>query len=59
MTLEKDSNIIRFYINGLLILTYEDDGEAYGPVLGSGCIGFRQMAPLVAEYSNFRVYELY
>jgi hypothetical protein len=58
IALEKDQNAVRFFINGLPILTFEDDGKTYGPVLGKGRIGFRQMAPLEAEYANLRVYEL-
>jgi len=32
--------------------------KTYGPLLEDGKIGFRQMAPLVAEYANLKVYEL-
>jgi hypothetical protein len=39
----------------LEVLRWTDDGEAYGPVLGGGYLGFRQMAPLLAEYANLRV----
>jgi len=46
---------IRFSIDDLLIYDWMDDGVAYGPVLGEGYIGFRQMAPLVAEYANLEV----
>ncbi|RMD75677.1 MAG: DUF1961 family protein [Lentisphaerae bacterium] len=35
-------------------LSWYDDQQV-GPVLGSGKIGFRQMAPLIAEYANLRV----
>jgi hypothetical protein len=42
----------------LEILRWVDDGETYGPLLGGGRIGFRQMAPLEAEYANLRVYAL-
>ena len=34
---------------------WEDDGQTYGPILGEGKIGFRQMTPLIAEYSNLVV----
>ena len=50
------NNVISFYINDLLIFKWEDDGKAYGPWLTDGKIGFRQMAPLVAEYSNLKVF---
>lgn len=39
----------------LEVLRWEDDGKTYGPLLGAGRIGFRQMAPLIAEYANLRV----
>lgn len=39
----------------LEVLRWHDDGQQFGPVLGGGCVGFRQMAPLVAEYANLRV----
>ncbi len=42
---------IRMYINDLLVLNWEDDREFWT----DGKIGFRQMANLVAEYSNLRI----
>lgn len=56
MLLVKRGGSIYFSINELPILEWKDDGEAYGPLLGAGKIGFRQMAPLVAEYANLKVY---
>jgi hypothetical protein len=47
---------IAFAINDLQVLRWADDGETYGPFLGGGKIGFRQMAPLIAEYANLEVY---
>lgn len=55
MRVDKYANIVRFYINDLLIFTFEDDGETYGPVLQGGKIGFRQMSPMIGEYANLRV----
>lgn len=49
---------ILFKINDLSIIQWQDDGKTYGPLLEDGKIGFRQMAPLVAEYANLKVYEL-
>jgi hypothetical protein len=46
---------IRFYINKLEIFRWTDDGHSYGDVLQGGKIGFRQMAPLIAEYANLHV----
>lgn len=40
------------------VLNWRDDGHTYGPVLGGGRIGFRQMAPLIAEYAHLRVVAL-
>lgn len=37
------------------IFSWEDDGSSYGSILGEGKIGFRQMTPLIAEYSNLVV----
>jgi hypothetical protein len=42
----------------ITVLAWEDDGDTYGPILGEGKIGFRQMTPLIAEYSNLVVREL-
>jgi len=46
---------VRFTINNLIILDWSDDGQACGPVLGGGWIGFRQMTPMIGEYANFTV----
>lgn len=46
---------VAFSIDGLPILSWHDDGQTYGPVLAGGRLGFRQMAPLVAEYENLEV----
>lgn len=47
-----------FNINGLNIFLWNDDGKEYGPVLREGKIGFRQMSPLIGEYSNLKIYSL-
>lgn len=47
---------VQFSIDNLRIFTFTDDGETYGPVLGGGRIGFRQMAPLIAEYADLKVH---
>ncbi len=46
---------VDFYIKDVMSFCWHDDGETYGPVLTDGKIGFRQMAPLIAEYSNLTV----
>ncbi len=47
--LTKIGQEITFAINDLEVLRFTDDGQTYGPLLAGGKIGFRQMAPLVAE----------
>lgn len=54
----KKGSLVKFYINDLDIFTFEDDGKTYGELLGGGKIGFRQLAPLVAEYANLKVYSV-
>jgi hypothetical protein len=49
---------ISFAINELPIFQWRDDGVAYGPRLGGGKIGFRQMAPLIGEYTNLVVHSV-
>ena len=56
--LTKLNGKIEFSINDLIVFSWQDDGEEYGAVLGGGKIGFRQMAPMIGEYSNLKVYEL-
>lgn len=56
--LEKKENGVSFIINGLKVFEYVDDGVTYGPVLGGGKIGFRQLAPFIGEYENLKVYSL-
>jgi hypothetical protein len=46
---------VAFSINDLPIFRWVDDGITHGSFLGSGKIGFRQMAPLIGEYANFKV----
>lgn len=55
MRLEKLGERVRFLIEDIQVLDWTDNGE-YGPQLGGGKIGFRQMAPLIAEYANLSVY---
>ena len=55
LRLTKFRGLIEFFVNELQVLRWTDDGVETGPILGSGKIGFRQMANLIAEYSNFSV----
>ncbi|GMA27870.1 DUF1961 family protein [Arenivirga flava] len=50
----KDGARVRLAIDGLPLFDWRDD-EVDGPLIGSGRIGFRQMAPLVAHYRDLEV----
>ncbi len=56
ITLIKHGVEIIFMINDLTIFHWHDDKSFYGKSLGGGKIGFRQMAPFIAEYANLKVY---
>lgn len=49
---------VQFEIDGLVVYAWHDDGVIGGPPLTGGRIGFRQMAPLIAEYGNLEVRKL-
>ncbi len=55
LELLKDGPRVRFRIDTLPILDWTDDGKTFGPVLGGGKIGFRQMTPMVGEYANLEI----
>lgn len=55
LSVEKRGADIAFSVNDLPLFAWHDDGRLGGPPLGGGHIGFRQMAPLVAEYRHFAV----
>ena len=55
----KDGPRVQFLVNGRVIIDWtDDDPDRYGPPLGGGKIGLRQMKPTVAGYRNFRVWSL-
>ena len=58
LSLLKQGADVRFAVNGLEVLTFHDDGAQYGPLLGGGRIGLRQLAPMIGEYANLRVFAL-
>ena len=58
LRITKYNGLIEFAVNDLTVFSWQDDGKEYGEVLGGGKIGLRQMAPLIGEYSNLKVYEL-
>ncbi|WP_269540852.1 DUF1961 family protein [Cerasicoccus fimbriatus] len=49
---------VRFGVDALECFRWTDPGDAFGPVLGGGKIGFRQMTPLIAEYWDLKVHQL-
>ena len=58
MEVVKCGSKVSFSINGLQVFGFNDDGETYGSLLGGGKIGFRQLAPMIGEYSELKVYEV-
>ena len=56
LSLLKRGPEVRFAVNGLEVLSFLDDGETYGPLLGGGKIGLRQLAPMAGEYANLRIW---
>jgi len=56
--LVKSNNHITMAIDGREIINWDDDGNTYGPVLGGGKIGFRQMKWTHFRYRNFKVWEI-
>ena len=58
LSLLKQGPDVRFAINDLEVLTFHDDGQQYGPLLGGGCIGLRQLAPMAGDYANLRVFSV-
>ena len=46
---------VEFTIDGISCLSWSDDGTVGGPARRGGAIGLRQMAPLIAEYSDLRI----
>lgn len=54
----KDGARSQLQVDGRVIIDYTDEGKRYGPVLGGGWLGLRQMEWTVADYRNLRVWEL-
>lgn len=54
----KYKNTVHFFVNELETFRFVDDGQTYGPLLTGGKIGFRQLAPMIGEYANLKVYAL-
>jgi len=58
LSLLKKGREIRFAVNELEVLRFTDDGETWGPLLGGGRIGLRQLAPMIGEYVDWKVFEI-
>ena len=58
LSLTKCGAEVRFSVNGLEVLTFRDDGITYGPLLKGGFTGLRQLAPMIGEYADLRVYKI-
>lgn len=56
LMIKKSRTQVEFFVDGLLVFSFADDGKTYGDLLGAGRIGFRQLAPMIGEYANLRVY---
>ncbi|MFP4176324.1 MAG: DUF1961 family protein [Candidatus Brocadiia bacterium] len=55
VSLLKKGGLVRLGVDGRCVIDWYDDGQQYGPVLGKGKIGLRQMKWTVGEYRNLRV----
>jgi hypothetical protein len=58
VALFKNGGTIRLAVDGRCVIEWHDDGNHYGPILGEGKIGLRQMKPTTAEYRNLTVSKL-
>ncbi len=58
LNLTKRGNEVSFAVDGLEVLHFRDDGSTFGPLLAGGKIGLRQLAPMIGEYSDLKVYAL-
>ncbi len=58
MKVIKKTDRVEFYVNDLMSFAFDDDGKTYGNTLKEGKIGFRQLAPMIGEYSDLKIYSL-
>ncbi len=58
MKLIKRHDSVEFFVNDLKTFEFFDDGKTYGEKLNGGKIGFRQLAPMIGEYSELKVFSL-
>ena len=58
LKLVKNGASIQMFVDGRKIIDWVDDGKQFGPILGEGKIGFRQMQWTHFAYRNFKVWEI-
>lgn len=58
VTLLKEGSRIRLAVDDQLCIDWTDDGSHYGPTLGAGWFGLRQMQWTVARYRNLSIHAL-
>ena len=58
MALEKRGDKIRLGVDGRLKIAWTDNGTSFGPALGRGAFGLRQMVWTIASYRNLRITSL-
>ena len=58
IAVEKKGDVVRFLVEDVEVFRYVDDGMTYGRHLSGGKIGFRQLAPMIGEYADLKVYAL-
>ncbi len=56
--LRKEGARIRLAVEGRQVLDFTDDGQTWGPTLGRGHFGLRQMVWTVGAYRALRIYPL-
>ncbi len=58
LSVMKFKGYVSFSVNGLLVFEFIDDRPEFGETLRGGNIGFRQLAPMIGEYKDLKVYGL-
>ncbi len=55
LLLARERGRVRFCVDGLTVLDAPDAADGAPPLPGGGRLGFRQLAPMIAEYSDLVV----
>lgn len=58
LKLVKNGASIQMFVDGRKMIDWVDNGKQFGPVLGEGKIGFRQMEWTHFAYRNFKVWQI-